>query len=187
ITDYLQKFIPKDSVTLDLGAGYCDFINNISSKEKHALDAYSDLDKYAEPNVNKHKKDCSDLGDFQDNYFDIIFASNIFEHLNNEDITKTLTECRRIMKENGKLIIIQPNFKYAYREYFDDFTHQNIFTHISLSNLLKTYNFKINKIMPKFLPMTMKSRLPKFKWLIKVYLHSPFKPLAKQMLIIASK
>ena len=51
IARYLQRYIKKESVILDLGAGYCTFINNINAKEKHALDAYNGFEKYAEKNA----------------------------------------------------------------------------------------------------------------------------------------
>ena len=31
---FFQQFVPKDGVVLDLGAGYCEFINNIQCKKK---------------------------------------------------------------------------------------------------------------------------------------------------------
>jgi len=43
----------------------------------------------------------------------------------------------------------------------------------------------INK--DKFLPFSFKTKLPKFKILIWIYLRLPYKPFAKQMLIIAAK
>jgi hypothetical protein len=33
----------------------------------------------------------------------------------------------------------------------------------------------------------MKSRLPKSRWLVRMYLHSPFKPFGAQMLLVAQK
>lgn len=185
ISRYLQKYIPENSVILDLGAGYCNFINNINGREKHALDIYPGVKGNANENVNVHISNCTEMNILIDNYFDIIFASNLFEHLNEEDFKKTLLEVKRILKESGRLIIIQPNFRYAYKEYFDDYTHKTIFTDTGLCDMLKSMNFKIIKCIPKFIPFSIKSRLPKSSLLLKLYLNSPIKPLAKQMLIIA--
>ena len=87
---------------------------------------------------------------------------------------------------NGTLNILQPNYRYAYKEYFDDYTHVSIYSHISITDFLNTNGFDVLEIRPRFLPLTVKSRLPISPWLIKVYLASPIKPLAKQMLIRAS-
>lgn len=48
---------------------------------------------------------------FQKNY-DIIFVLEIFEHMNNEQLTQTFAKFRKILKENGKLIITTPNYYY---------------------------------------------------------------------------
>ena len=42
ICEYLSKYIPPESSVLDLGSGYCDFINNIRALNKVAIDM--DLD-----------------------------------------------------------------------------------------------------------------------------------------------
>jgi len=187
VTKYLQRYINKNSCVLDLGAGYCNFINNIKAKEKHALDTFKDLRKYSNKDVIVHIKLSTNMGNIKSEYFDVIFASNFFEHLKKEDFFRTLKEVGRVLKKNGKLILIQPNFKYSYKSYFDDYTHETIFTDTSMCNALESYNFKIEKNIPKFLPFSLKSKLPVSKFLITAYLNSPLKPFAKQMLIIARK
>ena len=48
ICHYLQRYVRPDGVTLDLGAGFCHFINNIRSREKIALDINEEnLRRYA--------------------------------------------------------------------------------------------------------------------------------------------
>ncbi len=187
IASYLQKEIPQNAIILELGAGSCDFINNIKAKEKHALDINKDFMCYADNSVKTYVTNCTDLIFFKNNFFDVIFASNLFEHLTEEEVVKSFLEIRRCLKSDGKLIIIQPNFKYAKKDYFRDRTHKSIFTAESLCKLLEKYHFKIKKKIPKFLPLTLKSKLPKFSFLTSLYLKLPFKFLAKQMLIIAQK
>jgi hypothetical protein len=92
---------------------------------------------------------------------------------------------RRKLASGGTLNILQPNYRYAYREYFDDYTHVSVFSHISLTDFLRANGFDVLEISPRFLPLTVKSRLPVSPWLIRAYLASPIKPLAKQMLIRA--
>ncbi len=50
-------------------------------------------------------------------------------------------------------------------------------------------DFKIKKVIPRFLPYTTKSRLPKHPLLIKIYLRIPllWRIFGKQSLIIAEK
>ena len=60
IAGFIQKYVPESSVLLDLGAGYCDFVNAINAKEKHALDIFKDLPLYAEKGVVPHVMPASD-------------------------------------------------------------------------------------------------------------------------------
>jgi len=187
IARYLQKYIPKNSKVLDLGAGYASFINNINASEKHAVDIWGGLIKHTNADVKAHIITCTDLSILKKNYFDVVFSSNLLEHLEIHNVIKTIDEIKNILKPEGVFIIIQPNYKYCKKVYFEDPTHKTIFTDESLSNLLKEKGFKIKKIIPKFLPFSMKSKAPKSKLLLKLYLKLPIRPLAKQMLIICKK
>ena len=40
-------------------------------------------------------------------------------------------------------------------------------------------------LLPRFLPFSLKSRLPKSPYLVRLYLRLPLRPLAKQMLVVA--
>ena len=89
------------------------------------------------------------------------------------------------MKKNAFLSIIQPNYRLSYKEYFDDYTHISIWSDKSLADFLVAQGFKIHKVIPGFLPLSVKSRLPVNSYLIRLYLKAPIKPFAKQMLIMA--
>jgi|SRR3989344_4104022 len=187
ITKYLQRYIGKESRVLDVGAGYCTFINNIKAREKHALDIFDRMREYADKEVITHNQPSHSMKGIKSDYFDAVFASNFFEHLKKDKLQLTLKEIRRVLKKNGKLVIIQPNYKYCYREYFDDYTHESIFSDVSMADMLKSLGFAIEKSVPRFLPYSIKSKWPKSRILTTVYLFLPFKPFAKQMLIIARK
>ena len=94
----------------------------------------------------------------------------------------------RLLKAEGRLIVIQPNFRYASKQYFDDYTHRSTFTHVSLANLLRSKGLRMLRVEPRFLPYSMReSRLPVKPWLVRAYLRSPIRPLAGQMLLVAEK
>jgi len=183
---YFQKFIPPDSRILDFGAGYCYFINNITAKEKYAVDIDKVVLEYANDEVITYVGNLQELK-FEDNYFDVVFSSNTLEHMTIEEILQTLREINRILKKDGTFIILSPNFRYSYKVYFDDYTHKSILTDKSLRDMLLSCGFEIKKIFPKFLPFSTESKLPKNTWLIRIYLMSPWKPFAGQMLVIARK
>ena len=184
ITEYLQPYDGVDKTVLDLGCGYGDFINQIQAKKKYGLDLGPDVKNYINKDVKFINKPSTNLGEIPANTLDVTFSSNLFEHLDRADLDKTMTELKRCMKDKGTLILIGPNFRYAYKSYFDDYTHKTIFTHVSLADLMQEHGFKPIKVMPKFLPLTLKSKLPKSYYLTKLYLHSPFKPMGGQMLLI---
>jgi SAM-dependent methyltransferase len=188
INEYLQDFIPNNAIILDIGCGYGDFINGIIGKEKFAIDLNSDNHKFID-NQNVVFICQSVLEEFNlpDNSVDVIFASNLLEHFDDSELKFIVKNLHKKLKKGGKVILIQPNIFYAYKEYWDDYTHKKAFSHISLSDFLTSNEFEVQFILKKFLPFSMKSILPKSYFLTRLYLKSPFKPMAKQMLIIAQK
>lgn len=186
IAGHLSEFITPESKVIDLGAGYCDFINNVNAGERFALDIFYDLDKFAQKGVVVFKKSLTEGIDLPESYLDVAFASNFFEHLSKEDTDKAFSEVKRVLKDGGHLIVIQPNYKYYSKRYFDDPTHKQIFTDSSFADYIKSKGFVIKKQIAKFLPATFKSRLPKSPYLVKMYLASAFKPFAGQFLVVAS-
>lgn len=184
ITEYLQPFVGKNKIVFDMGSGYGDFINQIQAKKKYALDISADVKEHINKDVTFIHKPSTSLGDIPANSLDVVFSSNLLEHLDREQIDQTMKGVNRCMKKGGVLILMGPNFRYAYKEYFDDYTHKTILTHITLTDLMFEYGFTPIKVVPKFLPLSLKSRLPKSYLLTKLYINSPIRPMGKQMLLI---
>ncbi len=191
IDDFLQKYVPSKSSVLDIGGGYCEFINQIRAEKKCLIDLNPDSKLFANPDVEVLNIDVLNLGDrtLFTGQFDRIFISNFFEHLNNkEELIQIILFCFDALKPNGSLLIIQPNFKYSYREYYDFIDHQLPITHLSLQELLQTVGFEIDLMIPRFLPFSTKGR-PASPLLLKVYLKLPFlwQFLGGQMFVKALK
>ncbi len=184
---YLQRYVPRDAAVLDLGAGYCGFINHILARERHALDHSNEVVRRAGPGVRAHVGDVSDLSAFATGSIDVVFASNLLEHLDDDPLAATLAEVSRVLRNGGRFIVMQPNFALAWRNYFDDFTHRRVFTHISLRDVLRTQGFEVKVIKKRFTPYSMRSRIPTHPWLVALYLRSPVKPFAGQMLLVGEK
>lgn len=181
---YLKHWIPEDGCVLDLGAGYGHFINNVVARSRIALDLWSEMPSYLQPGVTSHIGSVTDLSFLQDHTVDFAFASNLFEHITQEDLTCVLRQLERKLSTGGMLCLLQPNYRYSYREYFDDYTHVTIYSHITMCDFLRSSGYDIVDCQPRFMPLTIKSRLRISPTLIWLYLHSPVKPLAKQMLIV---
>lgn len=184
-----RRYIREDARVADLGAGYCNFINHVVSKERHAVDLFTELPRYAAPGVQTHVTSVTDLSFFPEDSLDVVFASNLAEHLSRPELILLLRAVRRVLRRGGRLMLMQPNFKYCSSTYFDDYTHIQIFTDASLLDFLEAYGFKVVRSMPRFMPVNMKStlrlRLPMLSQLVRLYLESPFKPFAGQMLMVS--
>ena len=191
INRFLQKHIGREATVLDIGGGYCEFINQIKAREKHLIDLNPDAKEFANPDVNVMNIDILDVRNqtMMANYFDRVFLSNFFEHLKNkEELVDVLVFCLNNLKPEGSLLIIQPNFKYSFREYYDFIDHQLPITHISLQELMQTIGFRVDVTIPKFLPFSTKGR-PASPFLLNLYLRLPFmwSFWGGQMFIKASK
>ena len=186
---FLQKYIQKESTVLDVAAGYCEFINNIRARKKIALDYNPDIKKFAENNVKVIISNSTKMKKLNNNCINVVFTSNFFEHLTKEDIVKTIMEIHRVLKKDGKFLIIQPNIRFCYRDYWMFFDHITPLDDRSLSEVLELNGFKIIEIKSKFLPYTTKSKLPKSIFLFKLYLKIPIiqKIMGKQLFIYAKK
>ena len=190
IVRFLKPYLFGKEAVVDLGAGYCDFINNVVANERFAVDMSSDFSKYAEDGVKIIRTEVTDLSRIQTNSVDVVFSSNLLEHLNDMELDKTMKEVKRILKDDGLFISMQPNYRYAYKTYFDDHTHKKVFSHTALQGFLIFHNLNIIKMIPKFLPFSLKSRpsiIPLSSFIVRAYLNSPFRPFAGQMLVIAKK
>jgi hypothetical protein len=99
----------------------------------------------------------------------------------------TLGGVRRVLRSGGRLILVQPNFRLRPHEYFDDYTHIAVFTDRSLPDMLAANGFAREHVEARFLPLTLKSRLSFGHRLVPLYLRLPWRPMAGQMLVIATR
>jgi SAM-dependent methyltransferase len=191
ICAFLQRYVPEDGTVLDLGAGHCHFVNCIRSAKKIAVDVNEEnLVRYAAPDVECITTSGAHLERVADATVDAVFASNVYEHFPSlEDVARSMREVNRILKPQGRFIILQPNFRYCMREYFNYFDHRLIFTHLSMAEALTISGFEIERTVPRFLPYTSKSGLAKAPWLVSLYLSVPlaWKVLGAQMLLVGVK
>jgi tRNA G37 N-methylase Trm5 len=97
---FFQKHINEDSIVLDIAAGYCEFINNIKAKEKIAFDLNPDTKLYAKENVRTIEDSFFNMDvHLQGKNVDVIFASNIFEHLDTkEQVVLAMKKCTAALK-----------------------------------------------------------------------------------------
>lgn len=182
---YFRHRIAADDCVLDLGCGYGDFINCVDARRRIAVDSWPGMPSHLKPGIEALVSPAADLHAIDTGSVDFAFASNLFEHLPQADFAAVLGQLRDKLSDRGTLTILQPNYRYAYREYFDDYTHVAIYSHISLADFLAAQGWEVIEVRPRFLPLSVKSRWPVWPPLIGAYLRSPFKPFGKQMLLVA--
>lgn len=186
----LQRFISPCDTVLDMGAGTCEFINNIRCGVKYAADVNPDTENHADQGVIVLQPKDGQLLELQDSSINVVFASNFFEHLpDRQCMLDTLATIRRVLVAGGRLIVIQPNVKYLTMHYWDFFDHQIALSHKSMREALVTSGFEIEVLRARFLPYTFRSRFPKGEFFVRTYLKFPMiqQIFGKQMLIVARK
>jgi SAM-dependent methyltransferase len=187
IVRYVQKDAGEIYTLVELGTGYCDFINQFPARRKIGYDIRPEMLQFAGIEVDLRIESAIRLSGLQDSSVDLVFASNFMEHLRQKELNILLPRISDVLSHRGRLILIQPNYRLNPDHYFDDETHQTVFSDENIRPFLEEYGFRVLKLIPGFLPFSMKSRLPQWPFLVRLYLKSPIKPLAGQMYIVAEK
>ena len=187
---FFQRYIGPEDTVLDVGAGFCEFINHIRCRRKLALDLGEDTHRHAAQGVLVLTARASAMPQLSDGSVDVVFASNFFEHLpDKEELVATLREIRRVLRPGGRLLILQPNIRYLDGRYWDFLDHQLPLTDRSLVEALTLVGLTPTEVRPRFLPFTTKSPLPQWPWLVRLYLR--LRPahwlLGKQAWIVAAR
>jgi SAM-dependent methyltransferase len=185
IARFVARDAPAASTVVELGAGYCDFINQFPARRKIAFDLNPEMAAFAAPEVELRTADATALPGIEPESVDLVFASNFLEHLNGNELDALLPRIRTVLSPDGRLILIQPNYRLCAERYFEDPTHRTVFDDASIVTLLAAHAFRVVRVEPGLLPFSMRSRLPQWACLTRLYLHSPVKPLAAQMYVVA--
>jgi SAM-dependent methyltransferase len=190
VSQFFSRWLSKEHAVLDLGCGYGEFINNLTVREKFAMDLNPTAKERVAPEVKLIHQDCSKPWPLHDNYLDVIFTSNFFEHLPSKlSLQETLLEAYRCLRPNGRLIVLGPNVKYLSGAYWDFFDHHLPLTELSVEEAMVMAGFKVEQRIAKFLPYTMSQGLRPPIWMLRLYLKMPFvwKYFGKQFLVVARK
>jgi len=130
------EILKKGKKILDVGSGDKSFYNVCLKNE---LDA-CEIDGKDGFNFEKDKLP------YENEQFDFVVFNAVIEHLHNPDLI--LREINRVLKNAGILVSVTPNFKYAFRNFYDDPTHVQPYTPKSLKKILEMNNFKENYVFP---------------------------------------
>lgn len=187
---FFQQWIRPDHTVLDLGAGYCEFINVIEAREKLALDLNPETAKRAAPGVRVLSQDVSQPWPLPENSLDVVFTSNFFEHLPDKDaLQRCMGQAVRALKRGGVLVVLGPNIRFCADVYWDFFDHYLPLSDRSVSELMRMSGLAVERVVPRFLPYTMSDRMPPAPFLVRAYLALPlaWKIFGKQFLVVGRK
>ncbi len=148
----INSFNTKSKKVLDVGAGTGDFLKVCKTNSWEIFGSEPDSGARniaAKKSVNLEK----DLSKFQNHQFDVITLWHVLEHV--ENLQEYITTLKRLLTQNGRLIIAVPNFKsydaIKYKEFwaaFDVPRHLWHFSKTSISKLFSYENMKVEKILP---------------------------------------
>src|SRR4030042_2413183 len=155
INNYLQKIINFGDFVVEVGSGYCNWINSVKAKNKIAIDKFIDPKKFCKENIKPILGDYSEISQLKNNSVNTFLLSNFLEHLTNKEVKECIKLIRLKLKSEGIIVVIQPNYRLSVKRYFDDPTHISVWDDKSLPNFFKSNGFKIIRVAPKFLPLTM--------------------------------
>ncbi|MBX3456289.1 class I SAM-dependent methyltransferase [Ferrovibrio sp.] len=77
---------------------------------------------------------------------DVITSVSVIEHLRVPNMM--LGEARRILRPGGVIILVTPNWKYSWRNFYDDPTHFHPYTPLSLRKELLNHGFSSPYVVP---------------------------------------
>jgi SAM-dependent methyltransferase len=189
LTCYFERWIPADGTVLDLGCGYCEFINRVRCQKKFGMDLNPDSLRFAET-ATILEQDCSQPWPVSTDSLDVVFTSNFFEHLPTKAaLESTLVQAYRSLKSGGRLIAMGPNIRHLAGHYWDFFDHYLPLTDKSLAEVLTKVGFQIDISLSRFMPYTAVGRRQYPAIAIKAYLAIPlaWRFMGKQFLVVARK
>ncbi|OBG25081.1 glycosyltransferase [Mycobacterium sp. 852002-51057_SCH5723018] len=190
VRDFFQAWVKRSDTVVDLGCGYGEFLNHIVAARRIGVDLNPDSAGMLEPGIDFRQGRADDLGFLADGTVDVVFTSNLLEHLEGKaEVERTIAEARRVLKPGGQFIAMGPNIRFVPGDYWDFWDHTVPISDRSLIELLESCEFEIVESYDRFLPYTASSPLPQAPILVRLYLRSrmAWPLLGKQFVIRARK
>lgn len=180
VKDFLSHYIRPSDCVVDLGAGDGLFIKRVDARKKIAVDLSPHVEALKGFGIEVHTVPGTKMSGVISEKADVIFMSNFLEHMPDKaTLLNILADCRKSLKPGGKVVILQPNIRYAGVKYWDYIDHHIALTEHSLREALEISGFTVEKLIPRFLPYTAKSGVGKLssllptKLLVGLYLKLP--------------
>lgn len=151
----INSFNTKNKNLLDVGCGTGDFLQIAKSNnwEVSGIEPNEQARSIANSKTDNSVFEIKELLQFHEASFDVITLWHVLEHLPN--LEDQISVFQKLLKPEGRLIIAVPNYKSYDAQYYKSFwaaydvpRHLWHFNRKSISNLIETFNFKVEKIKP---------------------------------------
>lgn len=190
VRDFFQAWIRRSDTVVDLGCGYGEFLNQLKAARRIGVDLNPDGARMVNPDIEFHEAHADQLDFLDDGSVDVVFSSNMLEHLPSKtDVERTIAEVRRVLRPGGHFIALGPNIRFLAGAYWDFWDHSVPISDRSLTELLQINDFEVVETHRQFLPYSTYSPLPKAPILVQMYLRSKWAwpVFGKQFVIRARK
>ncbi|MCV7008506.1 glycosyltransferase [Mycobacterium gordonae] len=190
VRDFFQAWVRRSDTVVDLGCGYGEFLNQVKAARRIGVDLNPDSARKLDPDIEFHEGRADRLDFLDGGSVDVVFSSNMLEHLDGKaEVERTVAEVRRVLRPGGHFIALGPNIRFLAGAYWDFWDHSVPISDRSLTELLQLNDFEVVDSYQHFLPYSTYSPLPKAPILVQVYLRSrwAWPVFGKQFVIRARK
>lgn len=174
VEEYFQEWVRPTDTVLDIGCGFGEFLNHIRCERRIGIDLNPDSRAALDSGIEFHSGDATNLSFAADESVNVVFTSNFMEHLpSKRAVEQMIDEVRRVLVPGGVFVALGPNVRVIPGAYWDFWDHFVPISDRSLTELLETRGFRVVDAHARFLPYTTQSALPKWRWLVRLYLRMP--------------
>lgn len=188
---FFQAYVKRTDTVVDVGAGFGEFLRHINCSRRIAVDLAPLAGRRLPPGTIEIATGSAALSEhLAADSVDVVFCSNVFEHLPNaETFLATLGEVRAILKPGGTLLVLQPNIRFVKGAYWDFVDHHLPLTDQTLIEAATSVGLDPIEVIPRFLPYTTRSGLPQWPMLVRAYLalRPAWRIFGKQTFFVARK
>lgn len=137
-----QPYIKDDMICVEFGSGGGYLLENIRAKGKIGIEI-NDTAREAAKRIGINS--VKNISDIPDKYADIIISTHVLEHVENP--FGALSELRKKLKDNGRIIFIVPN-ESCDTEYYKSDVNNHLYTWncLNLGNLFKAAGFFVQSV-----------------------------------------
>lgn len=182
---------------LEIGAGTGNLSEHFTQfKPLYLTDVDPGLVNHLKKRFSKEKKvftDTLDISKVPDkkyqSFFSTVYAVNVLEHI--KDDSKALKNIYKLLKPNGRILLLVPAKKSAYTKLDKELGHYRRYERQELSNKLKAANFRIEKVyffnIVGLISWTVRDKVSRNKKALKPYQIKIFDSIVPLLRLVESK